>query len=126
MKREYNFIPEDDEPEMRDYEFSPSDMMDDDECPYSDIMMALMFQDKPFGIMWPKDKILEFLKARGYKLLDRKNKDTGEEYTIAVKSSSSNIPDEGHGNIKEVFDSEMEDIIMKWVLRIAAENDSAK
>lgn len=123
MKRDFNFIPDDD---GIDSEFVPdfNSNDDDDNCPYMDIIMALFLQDKPFGIIWPNDKILEFLKARGYKILERRNRDTGEEYMIAVHPDSSSIPDEGHSNLKEVFNSEMQDIVMKWVLRIAKENDS--
>ena len=132
MKRDYNFIQDDDNSE-EEFEFYPDfDMGDGDvnneeeDCPYLGIITALALQDKPFGFLWPKDKMTEFLKARGYKILDRKNKDTNEEYSIAVSSNSSSIPDEGRSNIKEAFDSEMQDIILKWVLRIAKENDSTK
>lgn len=120
MKREFNFIPE--EGESPEIDFMPDFPNDEsEECPYGDLMMALMFQSRPFGFMWTKDKIVEFLKARGYKILSRKNRDTGEEYDIAVKTESSSIPDSGESNIKEVFDSEMQDILIKWVLKIASE-----
>lgn len=122
MNRDYNFVPDSEDDELDDeFMFSPPE--DDDECPYGNMLMALAFQDKPFGILWSKDKVFEFLKARGYKLLDRKNKETGEEYTIAVKSGSPNIPDSGYGNTKETFNNEIQDIIMKWILRIAKENE---
>jgi hypothetical protein len=123
MKRKFDFIPEDED--TGDIGFVPDfeDDSEEEDCPYLDILASIAFQDKPFGILWSKDKVNEFLKARGYKLIDRKNKDTGDEYTIAVKPDSSSIPDDGHGNTKEVFDSEMQDIIMRWILRIAKEND---
>ena len=118
MKDIFNFVPED---EDYNADFYPDS--EEESCSYLDILASIAFQDKPFGILWSKDKVNEFLKARGYKLIDRKNKDTGEDYTIAVKPDSSSIPDDGHGNTKEVFDSEMQDIIMRWILRIAKEND---
>lgn len=124
MKREFNFIPEDDT--GNDTEFMPDYFGDDDggeDCPYLDILASIAMNDKPFGFLWPKDKIVMFLKARGYKILVRKDKDTGEEYEVAVKSDSDSIPNDGHGNMKETFDSEMQDIILKWVLRIAKENE---
>ena len=85
----------------------------------------MVLQDKPLGIMWTKDKIVEFLKARGYKILDRKDSN-GNDYVVAVKPDSSSIPDDGCSNIKEMFDAEIQDIFMKWILRIAKENDSSK
>ena len=126
MKREYNFFPEDEEAGNDNFGFDPEfNDTEDDNCPYLDLIAAMVLQDKPLGIMWTKDKILEFLKARGYKILDRKDSD-GSEYTIAVKPDSSSIPSEGHSNIKEVFDAEIQDIFMKWILRIAKENDNAE
>lgn len=123
MNKNYDFIPDDDD---MDVEFLPdwgddSDQHPDEneeDCPYVNIFTALALQDKPLGIMWTVDKMVEFLKARGYKLLERKGTD-GNEYMIAVKPSDSSIPD--HSNIKEVFDNEIQDILMKWVLKIATE-----
>ena len=125
MKREFNFVPDPEDDEIGDAEFV-SDYFDDDsgeDCPYLNILASIAMNDKPFGFLWPKEKVREFLKARGYKILVRKDKDTGEEYEVAVKSNSDSIPNDGHGNMKETFDSEMQDIILKWVLRIASEND---
>ena len=128
MKKDYNFIPDDDED--MDIEFlpdwvddpdqSPEDGDSEEDCPYLGILTALTLQDKPLGIMWTVDKMMEFLKARGYKLLERKGTD-GNEYFIALKPSDSSIPDSGHSNIKEVFDNEVQDILMKWILKIATE-----
>lgn len=124
----FEFIPEDDGneidfmPDWEDESTIPGENFDEDNCPYMNLIAALVLQDKPFGIMWTADKMMEFLKARGYKLIDRKDS-SGDNYTVAVKPSDSSIPDDGHSNIKEVFDSEMQDIIMKYVLRIAIDND---
>lgn len=127
MKREFNFVPDPEDDEIGDAEFV-SDYFDDDsdeDCPYLNILASIAMNDKPFGFLWPKDKVKEFLKERGYKILSRKNKDTGEGYEVAVKSDSGSIPNDGHENIKETFDSEIQDIILKWVLRIAKENDDS-
>lgn len=126
MKREFNFVPdpEDNDDYDGDAEFV-SDYFDSDgeNCPYLDILASIAMNDKPFGFLWPKEKVREFLKARRYKILVRKDKDTGEEYEVAVKSDSGSIPNDRRGNMKETFDSEMQDIILKWVLRIARENE---
>ncbi len=128
MKRDFEFIPEDNGDDinfMPDWGDDQREISEDDNCPYLDLIAALALQDKPFGIMWPKDKMIEFLKVRGYKLLDRKDKD-GDTYEVAVHPKNSSIPDNGRSNIKEAFDSEMQDIIMKFILRIAKDNDNAE
>lgn len=125
--KDYNFISDDDD--NMDVDFLPDWVDDpnqrpedgnDDWCPYLDIITSLALQDRPLGILWSTDKMIEFLKARGYKLLDRKDSD-GNEYRIAVKPSDSSIPDNGVSNIKEVFDHEIQDVFMKWILKIASE-----
>lgn len=123
MKKDFNFISEDDNSE--DVEFIPDFDENDDDCPYLSIIASIALNDKPFGILWPTDKMKEFLKSRGYRILNRKNKDTNEDYELAIKPNSNSIPDDGHSNMKEAFDSEMQDIILKWVLRIAKENDDS-
>ena len=130
MSKKFEFIPEDDGNDidfMPDWEDSSTqeENFEEDNCPYMNLIATLVLQDKPFGIMWTADKMIEFLKARGYKLIERKDS-SGNNYTVAVKPSDSSIPDDEHSNIKEVFDSEMQDIIMKYVLRIAKENDNTK
>lgn len=127
--RNYNFISDDsnsDEEVFGDFvqdwgdDQENNEPQDDDNCPYLDLITTLLLQDKPFGIMWTIDKMLLFLKARGYKLLERKDS-SGNEYMVAVNPSDSSIPDTGRSNIKEVFDSEMQEILLKWVLKIASE-----
>jgi hypothetical protein len=112
----YDFIPEGDEENI---EFYPEEDTNED-CPYLNIITALLLQDRPLGILWNVDKMIEFLKARGYRILDRKDSD-GNDYTVAVKPSDNSIPDNGVSNIKEVFDNEIQDILMKWVLKISTE-----
>ena len=68
MKDNFNFVPED---EDYDIDFYPDS--EEEDCPYMSLMASIALNDKPFGILWPKDKIQEFLKARGYKILSRKN-----------------------------------------------------
>ena len=127
--RNYNFISDDSNSDEEVFgDFVPdweddqenNEPQDDDNCPYLDLITTLLLQDKPLGIMWTLDKMLLFLKARGYKLLERKDS-SGNEYMVAVNPSDSSIPDTGRSNIKEVFDSEMQEILLKWVLKIASE-----
>ena len=127
--KNYNFISDDSNSDEEVFgDFVPdwgddqenNEPQDDDNCPYLDLITTLLLQDKPLGIMWTLDKMLLFLKARGYKLLERKDS-SGNEYVIAVNPSDSSIPDTGRSNIKEVFDSEMQEILLKWVLKIASE-----
>lgn len=115
MKREFNFEPEE---ENDDIDFFPND---DENCPYMDILAAMILTNKPFGIMWTNEKMVEFLKARRYRIVSKKEANGGEEYLVAAKVSDSSIPDVDHSNIKEVFDFEVMDIISKWLLKIASE-----
>ena len=116
MKREFKLTQEPSEFDD-DYEFDPTEGEED--CPYMDILAAMTLTDKPFGFMWPREKMADFLKARGYRIIEKKDKDSGSEYLVACKSSDSAIPNTDHSNIKEVFDSEVMDIISKWLLKIA-------
>lgn len=127
--KNYNFISDDSNSDEEVFgDFVPdwgdgqenNEPQDDDNCPYLDLITTLLLQDKPLGIIWTLDKMLLFLKARGYKLLERKDS-SGNEYMVAVNPSDSSIPDTGRSNIKEVFDSEMQEILLKWVLKIASE-----
>ena len=114
----YEFIPE--EGDEENIEFYPEGDDTNEDCPYLNIITALLLQNRPLGIFWNADKMIEFLKARGYRVLDRKDSD-GNEYSIAVKPSDSSIPDEGRSNIKDIFDNEIQDVLIKWVLKIASE-----
>lgn len=107
---------------MKDEESIGMDGEFDENCPMEGVFSSLYKLPKPFGIMWERDKMIEFLHKRGYKIINRVNEDLDEEYSVAYNDKSTYIPN--HDNINEAFIDEYQDIMMKWALRIAKENDN--
>lgn len=127
MKKE-NIDPINEDP-MEEYRSSspPSDIFDDEEedsdsCPYFDIIMHTVLLSRPFGILWDNDKMENFLKKRGYKIIEKHFSDPdrkSETYKIAIKSGSIKMPTDEVSNIREVFDSELQDVILSWIDKIS-------
>ena len=93
------------------------DREDDDPCPYFDIIMHTILLSRPFGMIWSGEKMEGFLKKRGYKILRKHYTDPARKrdtYKVAIKPGCV-IPDEECSNIRETFDSEMQDIILGWI-----------
>lgn len=84
------------------------------DCPIAGIFSANL--NTPFNIFWPKEKMINFLKERGYKIINKYSEEDGNNIDIAVKLDQSLIPETE--NIKEVFNSEIQDILLKWLLKI--------
>lgn len=99
------------------------DYMEDPEdiCSMSGFIFNLMKMPKPLGFFAPQEKMEEFLKARGYKMIKRYSDSKEEEYTVAIKPGTSYIPEDNFSNVREVFDGEVQDILLKWLLRIGKE-----
>lgn len=93
------------------------DNYEEEPCAVFDAICSMIFMPKPLGWIWPEDKIEYFLKERGYKIIEKKSKDD-EVIKIAVKPDASCIPDLEHGNLREIFDSECQDILLSWMLKI--------
>ena len=72
---------------------------------------------KPFGILWLDENMEKFLKFRGYKILNKHDKETDCDYKVAVKPGDSYIPDEGYSNIREMFDIEVQDVLLSWLMK---------
>lgn len=75
-------------------------------------LLTLTMMPKPFGMTWKKDKMIEFLKSRGYSIVKRFDLDTDEEFEVAVKSGTDFVPDTR--NIVETFAEEMQSFIIEW------------
>lgn len=75
-------------------------------------LLTLTMMPKPFGMTWKRDKMIEFLKSRGYSIVKRFDLDTDEEFEVAVKSGSEYVPDTR--NIVETFAEEMQNFIIEW------------
>lgn len=107
-------------------EFNEEEWFDDEDNGNSliDTLLALTVMPKPFGVTWSLDQMRGFLKARGYRVLERFDEETENEYYVAVKKNESRIPDDGKGNIVDVFANEVQNILLKWLLKIGKENDT--
>lgn len=127
MKKD-NIEPIDEDP-MEDFiSTDPPDIFeeDDDEesdsCPYFDIIMHTILLSRPFGIIWNDDKMESFLIKRGYKIIEKHYTDKDrkkETYRVAIKSGSCNMPVDEISNIRDVFDLEIQDVILGWLDKIA-------
>jgi hypothetical protein len=76
-------------------------------------LLTLTMMPKPFGMTWKRDKMIEFLKSRGYSIVKRFDLDTDEDFEVAVKSGSEYVPDTR--NIVEAFSEEMQNFIIEWL-----------
>lgn len=82
---------------------------------YMDFISSAFIGDgQPFGMDWPLDKVAEFLKRRGYRILKREDLDNGK-YEVAVKSDEDFIP--LAPNLISIFKNEVQDIIINILLR---------
>lgn len=88
----------------------------EENCPLAEMTLMLTLMSRPFGMDWPEDKMIKFLKARGYTIVNRFNENTMLEYCIAVPKDSDFIDEPGKSNIKQTFISEMQDIILEKLL----------
>ena len=75
-------------------------------------LLTLTMMPKPFGMTWKREKMIEFLKSRGYSIVKRFDLDTDEDFEVAVKSGSEYVPDTR--NIVEAFSEEMQNFIIEW------------
>lgn len=85
-------------------------------CEFFDNFVSVAMISKPFGFIWDEGRIIKFLKARGYKII---NNDSEFSVPLAVKPETSELPDFKDGNIRVVFDEEVKDIILNWLLKNA-------
>lgn len=90
-----------------------SDLEEDDGEDYKwKTLLTLTMMPKPFGMTWKREKMIEFLKSRGYSIVKRFDLDTDEDFEVAVKSGSEYVPDTR--NIVEAFSEEMQNFIIEW------------
>ena len=113
---------------MEQYKHRPPGLDEDedkgqeDDCPYFGIMMHSIFLSKPFGINWDLDKIEKFLSKQGYRIITRhytdEEHDNSETYKVALKYGME-LPDQEGSNIRDVFCSEVQDILLNWLSKIS-------
>lgn len=91
---------------------------DEESCPMSSLFKVMM-QTRPFGIEWEKDKVVDFLKQNGYEIHQKKSKIDGSEFTLAYKAGVTKPIDEINiTNLSKEFSRTIQDILLKWLLRI--------
>lgn len=90
------------------------------DCPISKILLPLLLaSSKPFGMLWPDDTMKDFLKQIGYRLVPITTEE-GFQIDVAVKDNDNSIPTVP--NIKDVFEKEVQDIILKELIKIKIKN----
>lgn len=90
---------------------------EEEHCPIADMTLMMTLMSRPFGMNWPEGKMIKFLKARGYTIISRKDKETLSDYRVAVPEGSNVIDEPGQSNIKDTFISEVQDIILEKLLK---------
>lgn len=94
-------------------------------CWMFDTISTIMAMDKPFGMLFSMPKIEKFLKARGYEIVDKYFSHLKDTMKLAVKKEEVDIdslPDTTETastyHIRGVFTSEIQDILLKWLLKV--------
>lgn len=102
------------------FENDPTEGIDFDEevCPSVGMFMDAILEDKPFGMIWSMNTMIDFLKRAGYKIIEGESTLTGKPIKIAVKMGDSVIPELEFSNIHEVFNKEIQDILLNWLLKL--------
>lgn len=89
---------------------SSDEFNEDGICPEIEHLLPVLFTPKPFGVFWKREKMTRLLKARGWKIAERYDDESGEYYQVAYKKGEKNLPEED--NIMEVFMDEIQDAII--------------
>ena len=86
-------------------------------CDVYEAVMSAIFLSRPLGILWDEDLIEEFLKTKGYKIIERTD-ENGEVYTVPVKNGSKIIPDQKN-SLRRVFDREIQKTLINWLSKLS-------
>jgi len=96
---------------------------DEDSCPFvNDLMGFIEFKASTsfLGLPWRREDVIKkFLKARGYKILERVD-DNHDKYFVAVKPDTSAIPD--YNNLRSTFLEEVEDLVVDMMIKFSKDN----
>jgi len=109
---------------QREDNYNEDDFIDDefnneeDSCPFVDDLIGFIeFKASTsfLGLPWRReDVIIKFLKARGYKIIERVGKDK-EKYRIAVKPDTTELPE--YSNIRSTFLEEAEECVIDMMIK---------
>lgn len=104
-----------------DFEDFDIDSAEEDICPSVGMFIDLIMMNKPFGFVWSRDLQIDFLKKLGYKIFEIDKNLTKYPIQIAVSTDSDIVPDISkmtESNIDEVFNIEIQKILLSWLLKI--------
>ena len=94
------------------------DEFEEDLWPSVQSLANIIIEDKPFGMVWPEETMVEFLKKLDYRIVVSESTFDGYPIRIAVKKSDSVVPDLEDSNISSVFSREIQSILLNWLLKI--------
>ena len=100
-----------------------NDFNDEEEglCPSVEMFAGLILSDKPFGFIWKRDLMIDWLRKIGYKIIEKPNPDprlSDIPIQVAVHKDNDKMPDLNESNIDEVFCKEVQNTILNWLLKI--------
>ncbi len=104
-----------------DFEDFDINSAEEDICPSVGMFVDLIMMNKPFGFVWSRDLQIDFLKKLGYKIFEIDKNLTKYPIQIAVSTGSDIVPDIAEmteSNIDEVFNIEIQKILLNWLLKI--------
>lgn len=107
---------------MIDDNFDGNPILGEDDiesCSIPNALISLTLLPKPFGMLWKSDKIIRFLKGRGYRIISRVDPETDEEYSVAVKPEEQVVPDTD--NLSSTFSEEVQELLVDWMLSLKKE-----
>lgn len=110
-----DFLNDDEEEWFDEFE----DDHNEEDCPIIGAVLGAMLSSKPFGLTWDDENISKFLKQRGYKILTRHDEENDRDYKVAVKPGESKISSDGFSNLRDIFDRELQEIILNWLIKIS-------
>ena len=108
----------DDERENLFKNFLDEACVDDQEdvCEFARNTINAVAIDKPFGMLWSYDIMIDFLKKRGYKILIRDIPEDNCQTIIATKEDEKLPEDLNYSNIKTKFSIELQKTIIEKLL----------
>lgn len=94
------------------------ELIETDLCPSVQMFADLIVENKPFGMNWPEETMINFLRKLGYIVVDGFSSLDGYPIKIAVKKGNTVIPDLEDSNVSSVFCEEIQSILLNWLLKI--------
>ena len=85
-------------------------------CPWYEMLSRLIMCPKPFGMPWSRDQMCDFLKRRGYRIVNKFNEKKRESFPVVVRPDSESIPELEETNLGDIFATEIQNIILNWLV----------